>query len=355
MVTETWFGRIESTNDALLLFEACRLGKLRRIPRRLSESERSEAVRSGAVFVWDEDESGIKRWTDGKSWSPSRIHGSFLLYKEIEPKRRGAPKPAKAGADQAQQDFVLKENGLVKKALSICTADNRRQHLVSYYTKEDTTEPALLKAPSALPLFADIAIPNEMYPEFVPDGATPSGHGSHTSTAPADRRPTPSNHSTPTPPAEPPLRNNPPTTRSPLPLPYLAPPVAPMMPPYSGYPPALGPLYAQPPGYPDPAWMHPAPPVYPPPAAYYPRMPPPPGPSPMPPGPYDGMGIPYDPYMGQSMYPPYPREPRQHAYYGTDAPPPALPPLMQPPPLQPPPLQPDPRVPVPVLPKPPLN
>lgn len=164
---ETFRGKIDTTNDALLLFEACRLGRLKRVPRRLSESERLTHVKAGAIFIWDEDESGIKRWTDGKSWSPSRIHGSFLLYKEIEPRRKPPVKSNKGEGEAVANDFVVKEGGLIKKALSICTADSRRQHLVSYYSKDDSSD---LKTPSSLPSFAEIAIPNEMYPEFVPDG-----------------------------------------------------------------------------------------------------------------------------------------------------------------------------------------
>ena len=167
---ETFRGKIDTTNDALLLFEACRLGILKRVPRRLSEAERSTFVQSGAVFVWDEDESGIRRWTDGHSWSPSRIHGSFLLYKEIEPKSRVA-KPVRApGQPEGGPDYVLKEGGLVKKALSICTADGKRQHVVSYYTNRDASEATALKTPSSMSQFSDISIPNEIYPEFVPDG-----------------------------------------------------------------------------------------------------------------------------------------------------------------------------------------
>jgi hypothetical protein len=45
-------------------------------------------ITSGSVFVFDEDESGIKRWTDGFFWSPSRILGNFLLYRETD--KRGA-------------------------------------------------------------------------------------------------------------------------------------------------------------------------------------------------------------------------------------------------------------------------
>lgn len=71
-------GYIETTFDALLVFEAARRGMIPRVTRRLIERERG-MVQSGAVFVFDEHESGIKRWTDGLVWSPSRILGNFLV------------------------------------------------------------------------------------------------------------------------------------------------------------------------------------------------------------------------------------------------------------------------------------
>lgn len=71
-------GYIESTLDSLLVFEAARRGMIPRVTRRLIERERG-MVQSGAVFVFDEHESGIKRWTDGLIWSPSRILGNFLV------------------------------------------------------------------------------------------------------------------------------------------------------------------------------------------------------------------------------------------------------------------------------------
>jgi Gti1/Pac2 family transcription factor len=76
-----WCGFIETTGDALLILEAARRGLIPRITRRLVDSER-KMITSGSVFVFDEDESGIKRWTDGFFWSPSRILGNFLLYRE---------------------------------------------------------------------------------------------------------------------------------------------------------------------------------------------------------------------------------------------------------------------------------
>jgi hypothetical protein len=55
----TYNGYIETPADALKLFEACRLGILPRIQRRLSESER-QCIRPGSVFVWDEREAGLR-------------------------------------------------------------------------------------------------------------------------------------------------------------------------------------------------------------------------------------------------------------------------------------------------------
>ena len=96
-----WSGWIETTGDALLILEAARRGLIPRVTRRLVDSER-KMITSGSVFVFDEDESGIKRWTDGFFWSPSRILGNFLLYRETEKRgagHRSARAEAAANAD----------------------------------------------------------------------------------------------------------------------------------------------------------------------------------------------------------------------------------------------------------------
>lgn len=36
-------------------------------------------IKSGAVFIFSVEESGIKRWTEGLAWSQSRISGNFLV------------------------------------------------------------------------------------------------------------------------------------------------------------------------------------------------------------------------------------------------------------------------------------
>lgn len=35
------------------------------------------------MFVYEALASGIKRWTDGLTWSPSRINDNFFVYREL--------------------------------------------------------------------------------------------------------------------------------------------------------------------------------------------------------------------------------------------------------------------------------
>lgn len=80
----TYHGYVATTQDALILFEACLTGVLPHVPRRPHDRERNHLVRSGSVFIYEENTSGIKRWTDGVTWSPSRILGNFLVYRELD-------------------------------------------------------------------------------------------------------------------------------------------------------------------------------------------------------------------------------------------------------------------------------
>lgn len=69
-----------------MVFEAARRGICPVVTRRLHDSEKTSLVVSGSVFAFDEHATGIKRWTDGTLWSPSRIIGNYLVYRELEKK-----------------------------------------------------------------------------------------------------------------------------------------------------------------------------------------------------------------------------------------------------------------------------
>ncbi|KAF9391890.1 hypothetical protein CPC16_003803 [Podila verticillata] len=195
-MAKTFHGRIEDTLDALVLFEACRQGVLPKLNRRLVAAEKGETreelydpeaptlsitpltitsssssrsskhqilapkapsppspqshfqsqnlITPGSVFVFDETEAKICRWTDGRIWSPSRICGNFLVYHELYRKlpsqkysardkagvRDGYGLKDKALRRKVEQDglvvlgsrkgtFVLKKDGLIKKTICV--------------------------------------------------------------------------------------------------------------------------------------------------------------------------------------------------------------------------------------------
>src|SRR5277367_1329152 len=81
----TFYGYVGTSNDALLIFEACRGNQLlQKVSRRPYDRERARLIKSGNIFVFDDQSSGIRRWTDGVAWSPSRILGNFLVYRQLE-------------------------------------------------------------------------------------------------------------------------------------------------------------------------------------------------------------------------------------------------------------------------------
>ncbi|EED12497.1 camp independent regulatory protein [Talaromyces stipitatus ATCC 10500] len=174
----TYHGYVATTQDALILFEACLTGVLPHVPRRPHDRERNHLVRSG----------------NGVTWSPSRILGNFLVYRELdkpfppgEKKRamkKGNRRPVQASrpgepyprsdsngqsyspttpgsnfGDRPQQSDVeralvgslvdsygFKNSGLVKKTMSV-TVGGITHHLVSYYSVEDVMK-GILSPPS---------------------------------------------------------------------------------------------------------------------------------------------------------------------------------------------------------------
>ena len=181
-------------------------------------------ITSGSVFVFDEDESGIKRWTDGFFWSPSRILGNFLLYRETD--KRGAGHRGRSDRDNNESSsgsllvnehagytdnkdnhslsrpkgdvnhlgldkhrerslvgsltnsYKFKPDGMMKKVRSVLSSSSTHsvdriffqtfsltiggvsQHLISYYKIEDV-EQGRLRTPSSLPELASLDISPE--------------------------------------------------------------------------------------------------------------------------------------------------------------------------------------------------
>ena len=182
---ETYNGHVRTPADAIILFEACRLGLLPRVQRRLSEKER-QSIKSGSVFVWDEREAGMRRWTDGKSWSASRVSGSFLTYREMEGKRggnsfgpplaavaragktpestRGSDSELDMGGEDGPDGYRYKPDGLMKQSFSITTSSGNHLHLISYYSRSHPSASSLT-SPTSDPALRHIRPQKGMYPE----------------------------------------------------------------------------------------------------------------------------------------------------------------------------------------------
>ncbi|KAI8637518.1 Gti1/Pac2 family-domain-containing protein [Parasitella parasitica] len=190
--TKTFHGFIENTTDALLIIEACRAGILPTINRRLIERER-HSIKSGTIIVFDETESGIKRWTDGFLWSPSRILGSFLVYRELENRehrkinndynysaiKKGSSnitnetnislmqqreRALVSSLTTSNTTYNFKRNGLIKKTIRIMV-NNNILHIVNYYSKPDALN-NLLVTPSASTELACLQISADLMPHL---------------------------------------------------------------------------------------------------------------------------------------------------------------------------------------------
>ncbi|TKA76862.1 hypothetical protein B0A49_02949 [Cryomyces minteri] len=212
----TYKGFVSDSADGLVLFEGCLAGKLNHVPRRPHDRERTALITSGSVFIYEENATGIKRWTDGVAWSPSRILGNFLIYRELEkPFPPGEKKRAMkrkrsltrsgepcTGQNSDEDDtneypapitpeavlevkneftsgtnedkeyerqligslvdsYGFKPNGLVKKTMSVAI-NGVSHHLVSYYTVSDVRNNKLQK-PSEDPRLANLQIRQELF------------------------------------------------------------------------------------------------------------------------------------------------------------------------------------------------
>ncbi|KAF5248332.1 hypothetical protein FANTH_5961 [Fusarium anthophilum] len=200
----TYQGFVRDTTDALLIFEACLSGTLLHVPRRPHDRERQDLIKSGNIFVYEEHASGIKRWTDSISWSPSRILGNYLLYRELEKpfppgeKKRARGRNGKSatqsggisktrprnavpypqGLEHGNEypsvpsdderhlvgslvdSYDFKEQGLVKKTISI-SYQGVPHHLVSYYNVEDV-KAGLLSGPADDPRLRGVVPRSEL-------------------------------------------------------------------------------------------------------------------------------------------------------------------------------------------------
>lgn len=136
-------------------------------------------------------QKGIKRWTDGFLWSPSRILGNFLVYRELENREHikidnvysnSSTTTSKATDEtnlslmhQKERALVgslttlnttynFKKDGLIKKTIRIMV-NGTFLHIVNYYSKHDALN-NLLPTPSASPELACLQISADLMPHL---------------------------------------------------------------------------------------------------------------------------------------------------------------------------------------------
>ncbi|KAJ3093826.1 hypothetical protein HK100_006399 [Physocladia obscura] len=153
IVGETYFGYIEDQADALAVIEAT-IAKILVAFTGSSVDMSQFKVRSGSVAVIPESCRFVKRWRDGLKWSPSRVYGPFLLYRQIESVNEMASPSEKLhgplaipGVEPLFTSKTLKagtqivdNGGLTKRSISMKGSDGQRYRVISYYTPKDVIE-----------------------------------------------------------------------------------------------------------------------------------------------------------------------------------------------------------------------
>ncbi|KAF9532155.1 Gti1/Pac2 family-domain-containing protein [Crepidotus variabilis] len=176
---------LRDAHDAHVVFEAVRQGFLIPVARRLNEMERSNLVRSGAVFVWfeAEDDTGLMRWTDGRAWGQSRMREPYLFYDEKTPYDTarvanetsrgptyrfvdGTPRSGPASSAISHQDRTIHHHsGLVKQAYSAWVTVNpyarpQKWHITAYFTYNDLPQLPTIEHD---PVLRKIIVPTGIY------------------------------------------------------------------------------------------------------------------------------------------------------------------------------------------------
>ncbi|KAI8993971.1 Gti1/Pac2 family-domain-containing protein [Trametes punicea] len=168
---------IRSAADAHKLFYAVQLGLLPKIEKRLDANERA-ALRPGDVYVWEEKgpntdsfSVSMERFTEGKSWTASRVREDFLMYFESPRKGKGNARTSENQVVRpGEQDLyikltysVIRED--VKEACQSKDAVDKlkkppKWHMNAYFTK--LTE-GQLRTIDDIPMLRDLVVPDGIF------------------------------------------------------------------------------------------------------------------------------------------------------------------------------------------------
>lgn len=129
--------RIRSVHDAQVILHAVAMELLPMLLRRLDDEER-QALAPGDIYVWEERSSNpneapsleaMQRFTDGRSWGPSKARDDFLVYREKDTTRNSL----------TTRSSGLQSMSLIKQTYSAYVdgpRNSRKWHLNAYYTSD---------------------------------------------------------------------------------------------------------------------------------------------------------------------------------------------------------------------------
>ncbi|OBZ70748.1 cAMP-independent regulatory protein pac2 [Grifola frondosa] len=207
---------IRTSQDAHKLFYAVQLGLLPKIEKRLDANERA-ALRPGDVFVWEEKgpntdafNVSMERFTEGKSWTASRVRDDFLMYFET---RKGKGRDGAPNARTSENQVVRQgENDLyIKLTYSVFREEpaedssshdiddkqrkitkSRKWHLNAYFTK--LTE-GQLRTIDDIQFLRDLVVPDGIFRSARTNKTNKRGESSKTASSSVKRTyaPFPSN------------------------------------------------------------------------------------------------------------------------------------------------------------------
>ncbi|PBK62005.1 hypothetical protein ARMSODRAFT_896008 [Armillaria solidipes] len=161
---EPFYGYVKMAVNVLHLIHTARQRVIPHITRHLNDLEQWDIIKSGSVFVFSVEESGIKQWTDGLLWPPSRIVGNFLprsLTHRTSPSQSSIRYKPSSPNGTTGDHGMFKPNRLVKKMITV-TIDRSDLHLISYYTTEDIRS-GKLKKPSSRPDIMSLHMPPHLF------------------------------------------------------------------------------------------------------------------------------------------------------------------------------------------------
>ena len=130
--TPTYDGYIKTSQDVLIVVEACLRGELCHVPRKARHDEQEYLLKCGNVFVFEENASGISEWEDGREWDLDQQSGGLTTFIERTSASKPKPNPSRISDESTVPGM--------KKIVSHILCNGVTHHLVAYESAASPSE-----------------------------------------------------------------------------------------------------------------------------------------------------------------------------------------------------------------------